>query len=175
MSEPVGVMISQSLNLCLGYAERLLKGISSEQFARFASVGEEVVNSNHPAFVLGHLSLYPAKILEQLGHDASSVAVPESFQTVFSKDATCQDDPEGTIYPTMDEIVEKFFQGYRLAAEKLQSAEDPTFQQPNPNEGKIKEAFPTLGAMHMFYVSGHMMVHLGQMSAWRRMQGLGSA
>jgi hypothetical protein len=26
-----------------------------------------------------------------------------------------------------------------------------------------------------FYCGGHMMMHLGQMSAWRRMEGLGSA
>jgi hypothetical protein len=26
-----------------------------------------------------------------------------------------------------------------------------------------------------FYVGGHMMLHLGQLSAWRRMMGLGAA
>jgi hypothetical protein len=39
----------------------------------------------------------------------------------------------------------------------------------------MTERFPTLGSVHAFYCGGHIMMHLGQMSAWRRMMGLGSA
>jgi hypothetical protein len=39
----------------------------------------------------------------------------------------------------------------------------------------MKQLFPTLGSVQTFYCGGHMMMHLGQMSAWRRMEGLGSA
>lgn len=175
MSVPVGVMMSQSLKLCLGYTERLLKDVTAEQFARFANVGGVEVNSNHPAFILGHLSLYPPKILEQLGHDSSSITVPDGFQEIFDFTATCQDDPEGTIYPAMEIVTKAYFDGYQAVISKLESADDQIFQEPNPNEGRTKELFPTKGAMHIFYVSGHMTMHLGQMSAWRRMQGLGSA
>ena len=41
--------------------------------------------------------------------------------------------------------------------------------------GRMTELFPTLGSMQAFYVGGHIMMHLGQISAWRRMQGLGAA
>ena len=46
---------------------------------------------------------------------------------------------------------------------------------PNPSGGRMTELFPTLGSMHAFYTGGHIMMHLGQISAWRRMQGLGAA
>jgi hypothetical protein len=39
----------------------------------------------------------------------------------------------------------------------------------------MTELFPTIGSMQAFYVGGHMTFHLGQVSAWRRMQGLGPA
>ncbi|MEZ6107982.1 MAG: hypothetical protein R3B96_18185 [Pirellulaceae bacterium] len=35
--------------------------------------------------------------------------VPTSFETVFSKDAQCEDDPDGSIYPHRDTIVEPSF------------------------------------------------------------------
>ncbi|MCA9051705.1 MAG: hypothetical protein KDA89_23365 [Planctomycetaceae bacterium] len=172
MSRSPGNIIVDSLQLSVGYAERLLKDIPADRFARFAANAEGTVNSNHAAFVYGHLCLYPERIVKQLGKDSAGVAVPEKYTLLFSKDARCQDDPEGSVYPAADEITEFFFRGYRLAAEALREADDATLQQPNPMPGPMAEKFPTLGSMHNFYVGGHMMLHLGQLSAWRRMWGL---
>ncbi len=172
MSRSTGNCIADSLQLSLEYAERLLKDIPAESFGRFATVGGEVVNSNHPAFILGHLSLYPIRIVEQLGHDPAEAAFPQSYEGLFSPSAKCQDDPDGTLYPSMEELKEHFFKNYRAALEKLQSADDEIFLKENPSEGRLKELFPSIGSMHAFYVGGHVMVHLGQLSAWRRMQGM---
>lgn len=65
-----GPMIADSCRLSMGYAERLLKNIPAERFGRLATVGDEVVQSNHPAFIYGHLSLYPSRIVAELGRDA---------------------------------------------------------------------------------------------------------
>jgi hypothetical protein len=165
--------IHQSLQLSLGYAERLLTEITADQFARFATPGGKTVVSNHGAFVYGHLSLYPSRILTQLGVEATPV--PAKFEDVFSKDATCTDDPESNIYPAMEEITSVFFDGYKSAGKAIVEAVDETLLQPNHGSGRIVELFPTLGSMHNFYVGGHMMIHMGQMSAWRRMLGLGPA
>ena len=172
MSRSLGTTIADSLQLSLSYADRLLTDVTDGQFARFAVVAGQSVVSNHPAFVLGHLSLYGSRIVSDLGGDTSQIDPPANFQDVFSKDATCQDDPDGTIYPPMDEIVAVFKTGYQAALEELRKTPDAEFQRPNPNEGRIAELFPTLGSMHNFYCGGHLMMHLGQMSAWRRMQGL---
>lgn len=141
MSRSLGNILADSLQLGIGYAERLLKEVPAEQFARFARPGGVVVESNHGAFVLGHLSLYPTRILEQLEGNAGAVAPPARFVEAFSKDA-------------------------------LRAAPDAAFSAPNPAGGRMAELFPTLGSMQAFYVGGHLMMHLGQMSAWRRMLGL---
>jgi len=173
MSRSVGNCIADSLDLCVGYAERLLKDVTTENFGRFAAPGGVPVDSNHPAFVLGHLALYAPRILRDL--KAPVPAVPAGFDAVFSKDAKCVDDPAASIYPTMDAVKAAFFDGYRAASAALRATSDDTFQQPNPNPGRLAELFPSLGSMHAFYCGGHMMMHLGQLSAWRRMAGLGAA
>ena len=172
MSRSIGATIGDSLNLSLGYAERLLTDVTADQFARFASVSGQTIESNHAAFVYGHLSLYAARILADLGQ---SLVIPDGFDKVFSKDATCVDDPGGSIYPPMEQVSAFFFEGYRAALAAIQGAADDVFQHPNPLGGTMAEKFPTLGSLHNFYVGGHVMIHMGQMSAWRRMLGLGRA
>lgn len=169
MARSQGLCIADSLKLCLGYAERLLKDIPAEQFGRLANVGGTVINSNHPAFIYGHLALYGPRIADELGKEATSI--PDSFESVFSHTVTCVDDPDGTIYPAMDEVTSVFFDGYKNALSALESATDEQLAVTNPNEAMIPK-FPTMGSMHTFYVGGHMMIHMGQLSAWRRMMGM---
>jgi hypothetical protein len=175
MSRSLGNTIADSLVLTLDYAQRLRAGLTAERFARFAAPGGQTVESNHPAFVYGHLCLYGPRIIEQLGGDAAAIHPPEKFAQVFSKDATCVDDPDGAIYPAMDEILQVFDHGYEAALAALRAADDELLQQPNPLEGRMAELFPTLGSLQNFYVGGHAMMHLGQLSAWRRMEGLAPA
>ena len=173
MNRSQGNVAADSLELCLGYAERLLKDVTPEQFGRFAVVHGQVIESNHPAFVYGHLSLYGPRILSQLGQPGP--VAPEGFEMVFSKDAKCVDDAGGTVYPAMAQVTQAFFDGYKAALPVLRSMPDSAFQIANPMGGRMTDLFPTLGSLHVFYCGGHMMMHLGQISAWRRMMQLGAA
>lgn len=173
MHRSLGNVIADTLTLSLGYAERLLKGVPADRFPRFAAPGGVVIDSNHPAFIYGHLSLYAPKILRLIGHPAP--AIPEGFELRFSKDAKCVDDADCDLYPGRDEVVAFFLEGHRMVTAALRSTEDTAFDQPNPAEGRMKELFPTVGSAQTFYCGGHLMMHLGQMSAWRRMEGLGVA
>jgi len=173
MTRSLGNVIADSLQLALGYAERLLRDVPASRFPRFAVVGGTTVESNHPAFVYGHLSLYAPRVLLQLEHPVP--AVPDQFEVRFSKDARCVDDPDLDLYPAMDEIVSFFLEGHRMVSGALRSTPDEVLARPNPAEGRMKELFPTLGSVQAFYCSGHLMMHLGQVSAWRRMEGLGAA
>jgi hypothetical protein len=175
MSRSLGNIIADSLALSLNYSRRMLVGVTPDQFARFARPGGQIVQSNHAAFVYGHLSLYSSRIIEQLDAEASILTPTDRFQTAFSKDAQCVDDPTGEIYPAMNDITEAYFQGYEAALAVLREAPDSALQKPNPSGGRMTELFPTLGSMQAFYVGGHIMLHLGQVSAWRRMLGLGAA
>ena len=142
MARSLGNVIADSLGLSLGYADRLLEGISAARFPRFATVGGQVVESNHPAFVYGHLSLYAPKILHQIG--APAPQIPEDFEIRFSKTAQCVDDPDLDLYPAMDEIVTFFHEGHRMVTGALRSTPDDVLQRPNPAEGRMKELFPDL-------------------------------
>ena len=159
--------------ISLGLADRLLADIKPETFARKPRFGGTVVNTNHPAFVFGHLALYPARWLSDAGLDPKPAVTPVGFQ-VFAAGQECRDDEAGTIYPPMKEIVETFKRVHTAALDQLGTLSDDKLRAPNPREGRIREMFPTLDGVLMFYVTSHMMMHLGQVSAWRRCFGLGS-
>jgi hypothetical protein len=171
----IGAILAASGNLGILYAERLLEGVEPEQFARLARPGGQVVQSNHPAFILGHLALYPPRIMRMLGQPAGETAVPDDYEALFKAGNECRDDPAGSIYPKADELTRRFFAGYRAAINAISTADDTALTQPNPTEGRARELFPTIGAAIGFYIGGHVQNHLGQFSAWRRAMGLSPA
>jgi hypothetical protein len=171
----IGQIIASAATPTLLYAERLLVGVTPDMFARLAQPGGAVVRSNHPAFVLGHLSLYPPKILERLSQPAGAAAYPPAYEALFKSGVECQDDPAGTIYPPMKALTKQFFEGYRAARLAIEAAPDDLLCGPNPAEGRMREMFPVLGGMLNFYLTGHAQSHLGQLSAWRRAMGLPAA
>jgi hypothetical protein len=157
------------------YAERLLAGITQESYARFARPGGVEVQSNHPAFILGHLSLYPTRVMQYLKQPVGPTAFPPSYEPLFKFGAECQDDPAGNIYPRFEDMRQFFLDAYRAAIAAVESAPDEAFDAPNPAEGRLREMFPTVGSAINFYLVGHVQVHLGQFSAWRRAMGLPAA
>ncbi len=168
----IGEMIVHAAGVAARYQKRLVTGVPENLFARFAAPGGVVVSSNHPAFILGHLSLYPAKAIEYLGGTPLRSKPSDRFDSVFSKDHQCLDDVEGTFYPSMNEVLDFYDQAYEEAFEAIRACEDSALMIENPNDGPIKKVCPTLASMLAFYMDGHVMMHLGQFSAWRRMQGL---
>ena len=171
----IGEMLAAPGRLGQLYARRLLEGIPHRDAARFARPGGVEVRSNHPVFVLGHLALYPPRIMEQLGRPVGASAVPAGYEALFKAGVDCQDDPDGTIYPALPQLMQHFFASYAVALDALSGAEDAALLAPNPAEGRMRELFPTLGGALAFYVAAHVFSHLGQVSAWRRAIGLPAA
>jgi hypothetical protein len=167
-------MIAASAHLALNYAKRLSGDVPAQKFASFARVGDTVIEANHPAFIFGHLALYPTRIIAQLGCDAAKSAPTADDEKLFSHQAKCLDDPEATLYPHKDILVERLINNTLAAIEALEAADDSVFRPENPNEA-MRTKFPSVGAMHGFYVGGHFMLHMGQLSTWRRIMGLGPA
>lgn len=152
----------------LGYAQTLLAGIDPGAAARFP-MG---VKTNHPTFVYGHLSIYPDRIFKLLGRE--DLAKPDArYEQVFSAQAECEDDPAGVKYPPFDEVSRRYVERTETLLRFLESAGDDVLGGPNP--GPMKEIFPTVSAQLAFMLQAHTMMHLGQVSAWRRMMGLGEA
>jgi hypothetical protein len=162
----------------INYANLMLPGIKPEQFARKprveTSAGAKIIDTNHPAFVFGHLSIYPTRLVTLTGDDGKKAEAPAAFTDLFKAGAPCQDDPEGRIYPKMEELTAEFTRTYAALLEHLRGVPDEIFQRENPN-AQARDRFPTIGVLASFYLGSHMMMHLGQISAWRRCMGLPSA
>jgi hypothetical protein len=162
-------------NLSLRYAEMLLKDVKAADFARFPSPGGKVIQTNHPAFVYGHLAMYPQRAMEMLGLPKGVTATPAEWEGLFKAGVECKDDPSGTIYPPMEKIASFHKAAYETVVKAISEASDAQLSAPNPTEGRMKEMFPTVGAVCSFIIAAHPMSHYGQVSAWRRCFGLGSA
>ena len=151
----------------LGYGQKLAEGIKPEQFAKMP----EGINTNHPAFCFGHLSIYPDMLLEGIGR--TELTKPgDGYEALFMHGVECKDDPEGTIYPSMDEIMARYAERHETLFSLLEGTSDEVFAGINPRE-QMRDMCPTLGALTSFMLLGHTAMHCGQVSAWRRIFGLG--
>jgi hypothetical protein len=159
--------IVPAAELVLRYADQLVQTIPADSFARMP-----MKDLNSAAFNIGHLSIYGDRICGMLGRQDLVTPLPYSAD-LFKAGAPCLDQPG--LYPSKDVLVATFFERQRRALEALKGATEATMAAENPAEGRFKEMFPTVGGAVGFLLSGHVAMHLGQISAWRRVMGLGSA
>lgn len=151
----------------LRYADAVVKDIPADQFAHMV-----VPNLNHPAFNIGHLSMYPDRMLGILGRP--ELASPKAgWDTLFLAGCPCVE--QDGRYPAKDEIVGRFNERMSVLLPAVKEASDEQFSAQNPLEGRMRELFPTVGALITFLLNNHPMMHLGQVSAWRRAMGMPSA
>ena len=68
--------------------------------------------------------------------------------------------------------MDRFLAGHRAVLEALRAVDDEVLGRQNPGEGRLRDMCPTIGAAVNFLMCAHTMVHLGQVSAWRRAVGL---
>lgn len=173
MSIAVSILTRPTARL-MALANGLVKDIPAEKFARFPVADGEPIAMNHPAFVLGHLALYPGRIVGVCGLDAATVAAPEGYEDLFAPGVECKDDPEGSIYPEKDALVAAFNDLHEKAFEILKGLRDEDLEKELEHE-RYREAFGTSGGATSFLLGAHAGFHLGQISGWRRMMGMGSA
>lgn len=171
----LGTMLEQLSAPSIGLAEAMLKDITPHRFARQTAPGGTPIDSNHPAWCYGHLAIYPAKVLEICGLPSGGHTNPSGWEELFGAGSTCQDDPQGTIYPPMQQVTEHFFSGYRLLVGTLRETGDEHLLKPHTGSERMRERFPTILGACAFMLGSHIMMHLGQVSTWRRCEGLGSA
>ena len=169
-------LIVPAAQLGLRYAEQLVTSIPAEMFATMPlqSKGKDGATSelNSAAFNIGHLSIYGDRVCTLLGRTDLVKPMPYSVD-LFKNGAPCLGTPGA--YPGKDLLVSTFFERQRLAIDALLSVDDKAMRAENPAEGRMKEMFPTIGSAVAFLLDGHVQMHLGQISAWRRVMGLGSA
>ena len=146
----------------LGFAERLVKGLSTEQMA--AQPGGVI---NHPAWSLGHLVVSADRLGQLLGLPSN---LPDGWSETFKTGG----EPSGdaSAYPSKEEILGALKEQHTRNTEAVKNIDASRFAEPHPDEGRRKY-FPTVGDQIVFMMTSHEMDHLGQIAAWRRAMGLG--
>jgi len=161
-----GYTIHRCHEVTRGYAEGLVKDVDAGRFCEMPHP-----TMNHPAFVYGHLAMYPKKVAGLLGEPGAVPDVPEGWEELFEPGAACEG--EASKYPSKDELMQRFVADYEAASKLVAGTPDAAFAAEMPIE-RMRERFPTVGVGVNFLMNNHMMMHLGQISAWRRAVGLGS-
>lgn len=171
----IATMLAQCSAPALGYAEALVKDVTPSIFARLPEQAGKRIGCNHPAWVYGHLGLYHSSCMDLMGLPQGVTARLPDSEALFKNGTECLDDPAGKIYPAMDVLVPHCINGLKAVRAALVEVSDDTLLRANPMGGRMTEMFPTVGAAVNFLLTGHTLIHFGQISTWRRAMGLGSA
>ena len=148
----------------LGFAETLVKDVTAEQMAQ--QPGGVI---NHPAWSLGHLATSANSLAQLLGLESDS---PDGWDKTFATGGTPSADPSA--YPTKEEILAELKKQHARNTAAFEKVDPAELAKPHPNEA-ARKYFPTVGDLVVFLMTAHEMDHLGQIAAWRRAMGLGSA
>jgi hypothetical protein len=124
---------------------------------------------NHPAFVLGHCAYYAGLCIQMLG---GSIDLGSDESDLYQIGAQCLDDPG--LYPSKDDCLAHFEKRCSLAADYVQSC-DPSVLEQSAAGTPFEERFSNRSQVAVFMLIGHTAFHFGQISAWRRVAGMGSA
>jgi uncharacterized damage-inducible protein DinB len=125
--------------------------------------------TNHPAWVLGHLLLVDYSFLNLVTGGMAPAWIDEAFRATYGGNSTPVADkskykPKAFYIEKMAEVREAIIAGLK----KMVPAD---FQKEHPDPNR-RARFPTVGHTIMFYGTWHEAYHSGQLSTWRRVQGL---
>ncbi len=125
-------------------------------------------NMNHAAWVVGHLALTADRVTcgMLLGIEP---ALPDVWKNLFS--GRSRPNPDRSLYPPLTDLVEALASRHAAVSETLANAQPSLIEKATPHEG-FRKRFPTMGQALLHTMIGHEQMHLGQLSAWRRVQGL---
>ena len=148
------------------YAERLVADLSEHQMIlQPAPEGGEP--ANHAAWILSHLNLY-LPIIESIVQGRSFEDPKEMPFGMLSKPES-----EASVYASKSDLINTFASGHDAVTEALKGAGDDLFDQPIELP-RWKDVFRNAGGALPYLMVLHENMHLGQLSAWRRIQGMPS-
>ncbi len=124
--------------------------------------------TNHPAWVLGHLVFAFDNFSRTLG---ATPAKEESWYDPFRAGSSQSSDPSA--YPSKQELIDAFDESSALLRATVRGAGESKLAEPVADES-IAPFFPTLGRWAVHVLASEGVFHSGQLSAWRRAKGLPS-
>jgi hypothetical protein len=145
----------------VGFGQSLLNEIPDERMTE-----QPLPAVNHPAWILGHLALTAEHVAEMFGGKRT---LPAEWTTLFGQGT--QPSSVRSSYPAKSELLRAFEECNQRLREQVAAAGPEVLAQPTPHP-RARAAFPTFKELATFILTGHIGVHLGQLSSWRRMIGL---
>ena len=130
---------------------------------------QPVAGATHPAWVLGHLAVAADFAIVRLGGTPSC---PPEWRQLFGPNSVVR--PDRLIYPGKHELLTAVETGYGRLQDAVRGATPEALARAQPGPFYLED-FPTVGGLVAHLMTTHPCLHLGQLSAWRRMKGLPSA
>ncbi len=146
------------------YAPKLVADLSEEQmWAAIAPAGQEP--ANHPAWIFSHLNTYLPIIADLI----EGREFPDPREAPFGMLSHPESRPG--VYANRSQLVEQYVAGH-ARVERLLRAADPTVLEQPMTLPRWAALMPQVGIALAYLMLFHEGLHLGQLSAWRRVQGL---
>jgi uncharacterized damage-inducible protein DinB len=143
---------------------KLVSDLTDEQM-----VVQPAPKVNHPAWVLGHLLQVDCAFLQLITGEAPPAFIDDAWRATYG----AKSEPVGdrSKYQPKQFYIEKLAAVREKIVAKLKGMTPEDFHQPHPDPAR-RERFPTVGHAVMLYGTWHEAYHSGQLSTWRRVQGL---
>jgi hypothetical protein len=164
MSITDGILFAWNKNR--DYAAKLVADLDDEQMV-LQPAPEGKAASNHPAWVLSHLNAYLTPI--------KSIITDVEFEDPKGHAFGMHSKPcsDADVYASKEALIAEFVAQHDEIAALLKSHGDSVFQ----NKVKLERWQPVMPVASIalpYLMLSHENCHLGQVSAWRRIQGMPS-
>ena len=149
-------LILPTFRLNLWYSQKLVADVPEEQMCAQPVAGRVM---NHPAFVLGHLAWAAGDVAaDKLGLPP---ACPPGWKELFGTGA--QPLPDRSRYPSKAVLLKALEDAHARLADAVANAPPEVLNQPAPE--KMRDRFPTVGALLAGLMTADEASHNGQLSA----------
>jgi hypothetical protein len=146
------------------YGQQLIADLDDTQMVAQPRVNGELA-VNHAAWVISHLCVYHPVIADLLA--GRTPEDPKGHR--YGMTSTPVGDTNA--YADADGLRRQFSDGHASVAAALEAADERRLLATMPVDRWVPR-FPTIGQALPYLMIRHEALHLGQLSAWRRVQGL---
>ena len=144
------------------YAQKLVADLVDEQM-----IIQPQPKMNHPAWILSHLNAYHPVLIGLVRGQTPDDPILHRFGM------KSHPEQDASLYGTKEQLIATFKQGHGELDELMQSVDVAVFEKRMPLE-RWQTRFPKVGSVLGYVMIAHEATHLGQLSVWRRVQGLPS-
>ncbi len=147
--------------LNLDHANRLVADLDEQSMAVQPAPG-----MNHAAWIIGHLACTCDVVMMVLGQPK---VAPAGWRERFG--ARTIPVADRAAYPDKQTLLDALAHGHEQVAAAVGALDMDQLQQP-PVDERFRQCWPSVHDALLHVMVGHEQMHLGQLSAWRRVQGM---